>query len=156
MPEGPNFDINAAHRYFAAECFNRAWDFIDKPQRSPAEDDEMLHMALTSLWHWLQRPDATPTNLSVGYWQVGRVYALLDDSTAARHYALLSLQTSQAADVEPFYRGYAYEALARAEALAGNTEKAAEYLGQARAEAEKVEEPEERNLLLKDLSTIQV
>lgn len=156
MPQQPDFDLNAAHRYFAAECFNRAWDFIDKPQRSPAEDDEMLHLSLTSLWHWSQRSDATPTNLSVGYWQVGRVYALRGEPANALHYAMLSLQASQAAGVEPVYRGYAYEALARAEALAGSTEKAHEYLRQARTQAEQVEELEERNLLLKDLDSIQV
>ena len=156
MPEKPDFDINAAHRYFAAECFNRSWDFIDKHQRSPAEDDEMLHLSLTSLWHWLQRADATPTHLSVGYWQVGRVYALRGEPANARHYALLSLQASQAAGVEPFYRGYAYEALARTEALAGNDEKAGEYLRQARSLAEQVEDLEDRNLLLKDLDSIQV
>jgi hypothetical protein len=26
----PDFDIAAAHKYFAASCFNRAWDLIDK------------------------------------------------------------------------------------------------------------------------------
>jgi hypothetical protein len=156
MPQQPDFDINAAHRYFAAACFNRAWDFIDKPQRSPAEDDEMLRLSLASLWHWSQWPDATPTNLSVGYWQVGRVYALLGEPANARHYALLSLQASQKAELEPFYSGYAYEALARAEALAGNAEKAREYLRLARAQAEQVEELEERNSLLKDLDSIQV
>lgn len=101
MPQPPDFDLNAAHRYFAAACFNRAWDFIDKPQRSPAEDDEMLHLNLTSLWHWSQRSDATPTNLSVGYCQVGRVYALQGEPANALHYAMLSLQASQAAGVEP-------------------------------------------------------
>lgn len=156
MPQPTDFDIHAAHRYFAAECFNRAWDFIDKPQRSPAEDDEMLHLGLASLWHWLQRPDATPTNLSVGYWQVGRIYALRGEAANARHYALLSLQASQAAGVEPFCRGYAYEALARAEALAGSAEKAGEYLRLARALADQVEEKEERDLLLKDLDSIRV
>lgn len=154
MPEGPNFDVNAAHHYFAAECFNRAWDFIDKPQRSPAENDEMLHLALTSLWHWLQRPDVTPSNLSVGYWQVARVNALRGDAASARHYGLLSLQASQAAGVEPFFRGYAFEALARAEALAGSPEIAADYLRQAWAEANQVEDPEDRKLLEKDLDSI--
>jgi hypothetical protein len=156
MPQPPDFDLNAAHRYFAAACFNRAWDFIDKPQRSPAEDDEMLHLNLTSLWHWSQRSDATPTNLSVGYCQVGRVYALQGEPANALHYAMLSLQASQAAGVEPVYRGYAYEALALAEARAGSTEKAREYLRQARAQAEQVENLKECNLLLKDLDSIQV
>ncbi len=155
MPGQPNFDVNAAHRYFAANCFNHAWDFIDRPQRSPAEEDEMLLLAMASLWHWQQRPEATPTNLSVGYWQVSRVFALRGDAANARRYAALSLQTIQSAGAEPFHLGYAYEAMARAEMVAGSAEKAAEYLLQARTEAEKVEEAEDRALLLKDLDSIQ-
>ena len=81
---------------------------------------------------------------------MGRVYALPREPANALHYAMLSLQASQAAGVESVYRGYAYEA------RAGSTEKAREYLRQARAQAEQVENLKECNLLLKDLDSIQV
>jgi hypothetical protein len=41
MSNNPSFDISAAHKYFAAHCFNAAWDLIDKPGRT-AEDDRMM------------------------------------------------------------------------------------------------------------------
>jgi len=154
MAKKPNFDLQAAHKYFSAECFNRAWDYIDKPKRTSSEDDLMLQLSLGSLWHWQQREDCTPTNLSIGYWQISRVYALLRQTERATHYGQQSLKASQDEGVEPFYRGYAYEALARAEVLAGKLDEAEEYLVQAHQIAAELSDPEEKKMLLKDLATI--
>jgi hypothetical protein len=110
MAKKPDFDLQKAHKYFSAECFNRAWDYIDKAVRSAEDDDRMLQLSLASLWHWTQRDDATSTNLSVGYWQVSRVYALTHQADQSKYYARLSLEAAQADGVLPFYRGYAFEA----------------------------------------------
>ncbi len=65
------------HRYFSAQCFNRAWELIRRIDRTELESEQMLLLAQASLWHWTQRPDCTPRNLSIGYWQLSRVFALL-------------------------------------------------------------------------------
>jgi len=119
MSDQPIFDLPGAHRYFSAECFNSAWELIDKPRRTPEEDLDMLHRSLAALPHWTQRPDCTPTNRSIGFWQVSRVYCLLGQEENARHYGELCLAVSRGADVPPFYLAYAHEALARAELVAG-------------------------------------
>jgi hypothetical protein len=149
-----NFDLSAAHRYFSAECFNRAWDYIDKPVRTAEEDQAMLQLGLASLWHWTQRPDCAPTNLSIGYWQVARIYTLLGQVDMARQYGQLCLKVSQGEGVSPFYLGYAYEALARAESVAGDDAKKKEYLELANRLSEKLTDPEARKHLLADLATI--
>jgi hypothetical protein len=154
MSDTPGFDLEKAHRHFSAECFNRAWDLIDKPSRTPEEDRTMLQLGLASLWHWSQRPDRTPINLSVGYWQVSRIYSLLGQADAARQYGQLSLESGQAAGDFPFYLGYACEALARAESVAGNEKLALEYVQKARELSEKVPDPDDRKQLLADLATI--
>jgi hypothetical protein len=154
MGKKPDFDIQAAHKYFSAECFNRAWDYIDKPIRNKNEEDMMLQLSLASLWHWTQRTDSTSTNLSVSYWQVSRVYALLRQAENARHFGELCLKISQGEDVLPFYRGYAYEALARAEMVAENEEKMEKHLIQAHQVAALLPDPEEKKQLLGDLATI--
>ena len=154
MPSKPAVDVQQAHRYFSAHCFNRAWDYIDKPARTPEEDQLMLQLGFASLWHWSRRPDRTSANLSVGYWQLARIYALLGQAQAARQYGQLCLETSQAEGVAPFYRGYAYEALARAESVAGDGPKAQEYLRLARQAGEKVSDPKDRQRLFADLATI--
>jgi hypothetical protein len=152
----PDFDLDAANRYFAVECFNRAWDLIDKPERTAEEDEEMLRLSLTSTWHWIQRRDCTVTNLSVGYWQTSRIYTLLGQVENARRYGMLCLQTSQAEGVEPFALGFAYEALARAEAVAGNRAQMEAYLERARKVCETMTDEDDRQQLLKDLETVRV
>lgn len=59
---------------------------------------------------------------------------------------------SQGDDVSPFYLGYAYEAMARAELVAGNREQMEQYLGQAQRVADRVPGPEEKKWLLEDLA----
>jgi hypothetical protein len=154
MTKKPDFDLFSAHKYFAAQCFNQTWDYIDKPARTKSEEDSMLRLSMTSLWHWTQREDCTPTNLSVGYWQVSRVFALLQQAENAKHYGELCLEVSQKEGVLPFYLGYAYEALARAELVAGNRGKMADYLVQAQHTITLISDAEEKKMLLKDLETI--
>ncbi len=155
MAKKPDFDQQAAHKYFSVYCFNKTWDYIDKPVRTSAEADNMLILSMSSLWHWTQRQDCTSTNLSIGYWQVSRVYALLRQADNARHYGKLCLEASQQDGVAPFQLGYAYEALARAEMVAGNLFDKDMYLSQARQVAANVTNEKDRQLLLKDLETIQ-
>ncbi len=154
MATKPDFDIQAAHAYFAVECFNRAWDYLAKPRRSKADDDQMLQLSLTSLWHWTQRTDRTASKLSVGYWQVSRVYALLRQPDNARRFGELSLQAAQAEGVQPFYLGYAHEALARAEMVAGNEDAMEKQLIAAHQIAATMTDSEEKKQLLRDLSKI--
>jgi hypothetical protein len=154
MSDTPSFDIQAAHRYFSAYCFNRAWELIEKTDRGAQEDEEMLRLSLAATWHWTQRPDCTPTNLSIGYWQTARIYTLLNQVENARRYAKLCLETSQIEGVPPFYLAYAYEALARTEMIAGQPSSMQEYLAQALQLATKVEDEEDRGYLEKDLDTI--
>ena len=154
MANEPDFDLAAAHKYFSSACFNHAWDLIDKANRTPAEDHEMIALCLASLWHWSQREDCTPTNLSIGYWQASRIYALLGQAENAMRYARLCLNVSHTSDVLPFYLGYAYEAMARAASAAKDHEQVAECLAKARRVAAAVPDPEEREQLLGDLETI--
>ncbi len=154
MNKTPDFDLEKAHRYFSAECFNRAWDYIDKPSRTAEDDRTMLQLGLASLWHWSQRPDRTPTTLSVGTWQVARIYALLGQVDFARQYGQLCLEASKEEGVAPFYLGYAYEALARTESVAGDRAKAQEYLEMARQAAGRVIDADEKKQLLTDLERL--
>ena len=154
MSASPDFNLQSAHRYFSARCFNRAWDLIDKPDRTPEEDEEMLRLSLAAHWHWTQRDDYTPTNASIGHWQTSRIYALRGQPENAHRYGLLCLAASQSEGVSPFYLGYAYEALARAEAIAGDREKMQIHLAAARRLADSVTKAEDRQALLDDLATI--
>lgn len=147
-----DFDLAAAHRFFSADCFNKAWALIEKSERTPEEDEEMVRLNQASLWHWSQREDCARRNMSIGYWQASRIHALLGWADEARRYGQLCLQYSR--EEPPFFLAYAYEALARAEALAGNQALAEQYYGEALRLAEAVVDTEDRELLLADLNMI--
>ncbi|MCC6298692.1 MAG: hypothetical protein IT314_05310 [Anaerolineales bacterium] len=152
MADIPTFDIPAAHKYFSAENFNKAWEIIEKSERTDDENFAMLHTAIASLWHWSQREDASAKQLSVGYWQVSRVYNLIEQPSLARTYGLQALKYAESLD--PFYKGYAYETLARAEMQSGNRVVMKHYLEKAFEILGSVADEEGRQKLLKDLETI--
>ena len=153
MVDTPIFDIQQAHKYFSIECFNKTWDNMEKNgTRTNEENMEMLHTAIASLWHWRQRDDVTHKNLSVGYWQVSRVYCLIGQPNNARRYGRLSLE--HAKDLPAFFKGYAYETLARAEMLAKKRYIMLTHLEKAREALSQIEDMDEKRLLEKDLETI--
>jgi hypothetical protein len=153
MADTPNFDIQQAHKYFSVDCFNKTWDNMEKDgSRSTEENMEMLHTALASLWHWSQREDVTHENLSVGHWQVSRVYCLIKQPNNARRYGRLSLE--HAKDLSPFFKGYAYETLARTEMIANKRYIMVTHLDKARELLSQIEDEEDRQILVKDLETI--
>ena len=147
------FNVSEAHEFFSAEYFNEAWEYIEKADERSAEDNmTMLHTAIASLWHWTQREDVKPENLAVGYWQVSRVYNLIKQPNNARTYGLLSLKYAEG--LEPFFKAYAYETLARAEMQTNNRVIMMVYLEKAYRMVERVENEEDKQLLLKDLESI--
>jgi hypothetical protein len=155
MADQPEFDVAGAHKYFSAHCFNRTWELLDKPDRTPEEDERMIRLSLASHWHWTQRADCNATNTSVAHWQTSRVYAVLKMADNARRYAHLALAACEAEGILPFCRGYAYEALARAEWVAGNTGETEAAIERAREAAETIPDLDTRKRLLEDLASIE-
>ena len=149
-----SFDINAGHVYFSTKAFNRAWEYIEQGnQRSTDDDLLMLHTAIASLWHWMEREDVKAENLSIGYWQVSRVFNLLKQPDNARTYGLQALKYAEG--LEPYLKAYAYETLARAEMIADNRVIMMVYLEKAREMTNLVTDEEDKQLLLKDLDSLQ-
>src|SRR5689334_594907 len=110
MAQEPNFDTRKAHRYFSAHCFNQAWDLIEKTDRTPTEDEQMIRLNQASIWHWTQRDDCKKSNMSIGYWQASRIHAILGRAEEARRYGQLCLEHTD--QESAFLLAYAYEALA--------------------------------------------
>jgi len=156
MTKNADFDQAAAHKYYSANCFNQAWDLIDKEQRTPEEDEQMIRLTHASFYHWTQRSDYSITSASIGYWQASRIYAILGQSENAARYGNLCLDVSQEEGVQPFFLGFAYEALARAAAAAGNRQDMAAYLDKAKSAADEVQKADDRKMLLADLETISI
>ena len=139
-------------RELAVRLFNGVWELLERPDRTPAEDDRMVHMAHASRFHWEEVGVAV--NLARGEWQCSRVYTVVGRAEPALHHARRVLQVCRDNGIGDFDLGYAYEALARAHALAGDADEARKWL--ARAREVDVAEADDRELLLADLDTIRV
>jgi hypothetical protein len=146
-------NIAAAHRHFSSDCFNKTWGLIEKADRTSDEDEEMVVCALASLWHWMQRTDHTNLNLSVGHWQVARVYSLVGQGEIAILHAKRSLELAEGN--EPFYVGSAHEAVARAAAVLADVVTFQTHLKLAKAFAENVSDAGDRAVLEADLRILE-
>ena len=149
----PTINEAEAHRFFSAHCFNRAWDLIRRAERTDVECEQMLGLSQASLWHWTQRADCTPKNLSIGHWQLARVYALLGQGDNAMRSARTCLQHSES--TSPFFIAYAHEALARAAMVSGDDAATSRHLTAARHFSAQVTSDKERVLLEADLQSLE-
>jgi DNA-binding transcriptional MerR regulator len=141
-------------KLLAAQLFNETWRLMEMEERTRQDDDRMIHMAHASRYHWGQVPTATPANMARGEWQVSRVYAVLGRAEPAQHHARRVLDICQENSIGDWDLAFAYEALARAHAVAGDADRAREYTDQALAAAEDIAEDGEREMVLADLETI--
>jgi DNA-binding transcriptional MerR regulator len=142
------------HRRLGVDLFNKTWTLMEKENRTREDDDEMLHCAHASAYHWLQV--GTAANRARSEWQCSRVYTVLGRPEPAIVHAkrCLELVESSPEAMEQFDLPGAYEALARAHALAGNETEARHWLERGRAEAAKIEDEDDRTIIETDLASI--
>ena len=143
-----------SHKQLAVNSFNTVWDLLDLPQRTTEEEEKMIHLAHTSFWHWTQVPEHTAKNLSIGYWQLSRVYSTVRLGERAVYYGNRCLEVSLEHNIEPFYIGYAYEALCRAYALLGQTDASKKAYSTALEYVQQIVDENSKEMLVKDLQTI--
>jgi hypothetical protein len=157
MPDtqGPAFDPHE-RRQIGVALFNRVWTYLEMPDRTQEQDDLMLHMAHASRYHWEESALGGPENTARGEWQVSRVYSVLGRSEPALHHARRCLEICEANGIGDFDLAFAYEALGRASAVAGDAEAARGYVDLARAAGERIAETEDRELLEADLATVPI
>jgi DNA-binding transcriptional MerR regulator len=141
-------------RLLAAQLFNDTWRLMEQEKRTTADDDCMIHIAHASRYHWGQVPTRTPANLARGEWLCSRVYAVLSRPEPALHHAGRVLEICQENGIGDWDLAFAYEALARAHAVAGDAARARDFTDQALAAAEEIVQDEERDMVLADLETI--
>lgn len=146
--------IQRMHRRFSTECFNKCWSLIDKTDRSPQDVEDMILCASASMWHWKQRSDCKPLNMSIGYGQLSRVYALTGHNDLARLFGQKCLNAAIDGKAAPFYLGYAYEAITRAEIGLKNFQAAADNLDKAQTQLKSVTNAEEKGWLKADLDAL--
>jgi hypothetical protein len=152
MPEEARYTETECHKKFAVDCFNHVWSLLEKADRTTEEDDEMVHAAHASRFHWGKVGSAV--NLARGEWQISRVYSEMSSPEPAMYHGQRCLAICQENNIGDFDLAYAYEAMARAAATAGHAEDRDRYLAMSREAAVAIKEDENRKLVLTDLATI--
>ena len=140
------------HRKMAAKEFNLVWSLLETKQRSPSQVDAMIHAAHSSRYHW--GIVGKPVNRAIGEWQISHVYAVLKRPEPATYHAKRCLAVCREHRIGDFPLAFAYEALARAAAVAGRRTERDRFLRQARAAGDRIKDKEDRKLFFSDLATI--
>ncbi len=97
-PPGPPELDQATRRALAVGLFNHTWTLLETHPRTPAQDDEMIHAAHASRYHWGEVAD--DVHLARGEWQCSRVYAVLGRAGAGA-VARASLRRARRGGREP-------------------------------------------------------
>jgi DNA-binding transcriptional MerR regulator len=144
----------ATERQVAVDLFNHVWTLLETPDRTLMQDDEMLHAAHASRHHWGNV--GKPVNLARGEWQCSRVYAVLGRPEPALWHGKRCVALCEEHEIGDFDIAFGWEAIARAQSVAGDRDAAAEAIGRARSLVGGISEDEDRELFESDLSTISV
>ena len=140
------------HRQMGAHLFNHVWSLLEAEDRTPEQDDEMLHAAHASRYHW--GAVGEPVNLARGEWLCSRVYAVLGRAEPALWHGRRSLDLCDEHGLVDFDLAYAYEALARAHRVAGEAPEAEAYERLAAEAGEAIADLDDREHFLADFATL--
>lgn len=112
------------HKALAISLNQRTWSLLEEKTRSAADNDEMIHVAHASLWHWLQA--GGPVQQQRGEWLIGRVYVVLGFADAALRQARTTydLTEKHSGELQDFDHAYAHELMARALDMNGENKQA--------------------------------
>ena len=138
----------------AAAMFNRVWELLEASDRSSNDDDEMVNAAHASRYLWSAIGDEQ--NFAIGDWQISRVYSVLGRGEPAVHHARRCLEHAGRVDGQPWLLASAYEGLARAYAVSGDRAAAGEWKSKAEARLADVTDPDDREIVERDLATLPI
>lgn len=141
-------------RRLGADLFNKTWTLMEQERRTPDEDDALIHCAHASAYHWMQVGSAA--NRARSEWQCSRMYTVLGRPEPALQHAqrCLEICESEPGALEDWDLPFAYEALARAYAVAADPGEMSRCLERARSLGAAIVDDDDRALLEADLATI--
>jgi hypothetical protein len=140
------------HRKFAKALFNLTWDLLDKKDRTKEENDKMIHAAHASRFHWVEIGE--PLQFKRGEWQISRAYSVLKRSEPALYHAQRCMEICKENNIGDFDIAFAYEAMARGNAVAQKKAECKKYLDLAKKAGEQIKKKEDRDYFMGELQTI--
>jgi hypothetical protein len=150
VDEIKTYTVDEAHSYFAQSTNSRVWKLLEKPDRTQAENDEMLHAAHACIYHW--GVAGTAVHQQRGEWLISRVHILLGHANEALRHAerCFELTESNKSLMQDFDIAYALEGMARAHAMIGDRKAAEEFMALARQAGRAIANAEDRSIFMGD------
>lgn len=152
MTEEKKYTEQEWHKRAAITLFNLVWSLLDKKDRIKQEDDKMVHAVHASRFHWGEI--GTPVEFERGEWQISRVYSVLNRPQSALYHAERCLEICKEHNIGDFDIAFAYEAMARAHAVAGDNSDCEKYIKLAKKAGEQIKKKEDKDLFFGDLKTV--
>lgn len=150
MEEIQTFTLEEAHMHFAKSINGRVWQLLQKPSRTPEENDEMLHAAHACTYHW--RFVGNAVNQQRGEWLISHVHVALGHANEALRHAehCFELTRSNKDLMQDFDIAYAFEGIARAQAMLGDEKIAKEFFELAHQAGDVIADEEDRSIFVGD------
>ena len=147
MP-APSFELSAAHRWFAIECNNHAWEWLETGERTPEAALAAIHLTHASCYHWGQV--GTTIHQARAAYLLTDVYALAGWGDAALRLATVAaeLLTAAGTDAADWDRAFVSDASARAAVAAGQLEHAHRLRAEAAVLGEQIADSEDRQVFV--------
>jgi DNA-binding transcriptional MerR regulator len=145
------------HRTLGVDLFNKTWTLMEKPTRTPEENDALIHCAHASAFHWQQV--GTQANRARSEWQCSRAHVILGQVEQALYHARRCHElvvANEDGSMEIWDLPGAYEALARAHLAAGHREEAAHWAKLGREATARIDDEDDRKVMEADFATIDV
>lgn len=148
----PTFDLPVAHRWFAVEYNNQAWDLVEAPQRSPEEIDRMVHLAHAAAAHWSEIGKSVNQMRAMSL--LAHAYAVAGEGKPAVKYArrCTDLSASLTDEQTSFDRASAAACMACALRRDGQANEAQTWEANARSFAAKLDDADDRQVIERLLS----
>lgn len=147
-------DIQKFHKWHAVECNNRAWSLAEAPQRTPTEDEEMLHAAHAAAFHWSRV--GTELHQARARMLLAHVHALLGNGAAALDWSRRSHETLLAHDPPDWERAFSHAVLAHAAHAAADSRLHGTEYARAASLGEAIADPEDKAIFQRFFRTLPV
>ncbi len=147
------YTLDEAHEYFAKSFHRRVWELLQKRDRSPSENDEILHAAYACAYHW--KFIGTAVHQQRGEWLISHVHVVLGHATEALRHAERCFELTQANKglMRDFDIAYAFEGLARVHAMLGDQKMAEEFLYLAEQAGNGIADEEDKSIFMGDFDS---
>jgi len=134
------------------QLFNRCWDLLEAT-RDADDDIELLTVAFSSRYHWLNAGDRE--QWIVSDWMVARAAAAVGEGELSLRFAKRAHSAAQEYEVPDWLVASSAEGVARAFAALGDVEEFNNWSALAARLVEVIADPEDKSLIASQLADIE-